>query len=190
MASIKLPFGKSGITAEIPDDRLAGVLRSEAGSYKAEKGESEIVQDALDEPIDSPKLSELAKGKNNIVMICSDHTRPVPSKVIAPLAIKEIRKGNAGLHAIIRESGLIEVINKKAVFEFDPKYTFHINAANLPKNKNEFKGILKQFLNEECEVEFITKKEVKHTKVKTTIKDVYEELKNEFGEIVEYKQED
>ena len=104
--------------------------------------------------------------------------------------LKEIRKGNAGLHAIIRESGLIEVINKKAVFEFDPKYTFHINAANLPKNKNEFKGILKQFLNEECEVEFITKKEVKHTKVKTTIKDVYEELKNEFGEIVEYKQED
>ena len=33
-------------------------------------------------------------------------------------------------------------------------------------------------------------KEVKHEIPKTTIKDVYEELKNEFGEIVEYKQED
>ena len=104
--------------------------------------------------------------------------------------LKEIRSENAGLHAIIRESKLIEVVNKKAVFEFDPKFTFHINAANQPKNKIAFKGVLRIFLNEECEVEFITKKEAKDVKAKTTIKDVYEDLKSEFGEIVEYKQED
>ena len=104
--------------------------------------------------------------------------------------LKEIRRENAGLQAIIRESKLTEVINKKAVFEFDPKFTFHINAANQPKNKEEFKEILSRFLNEKCEVEFITKKEIKSVKPKTTIKDVYEDLKNEFGEIVEYKQED
>jgi DNA polymerase-3 subunit gamma/tau len=104
--------------------------------------------------------------------------------------LKEIRRENAGLQAIIRESKLTEVINKKAVFEFDSKFTFHINAANQPKNKEEFKEILSRFLNEKCEVEFITKKEIKNVKPKTTIKDVYEDLKNEFGEIVEYKQED
>ena len=104
--------------------------------------------------------------------------------------LKEIRRENAGLQAIIRESKLTEVINKKAVFEFDPKFTFHINAANQPKNKEEFKEILSRFLNEKCEVEFITKKEIKNVKPKTTIKDVYKDLKSEFGEIVEYKQED
>jgi DNA polymerase-3 subunit gamma/tau len=104
--------------------------------------------------------------------------------------LKEIRRENAGLQAIIRESKLTEVINKKAVFEFDSKFTFHINAANQPKNKEEFKEILSRFLNEKCEVEFITKKEIKNVKPKTTIKDVYEDLKSEFGEIVEYKQED
>ena len=104
--------------------------------------------------------------------------------------LKEIRSENAGLQAIIRESMLIEVINKKAVFEFDPKFTFHINAANQPKNKEAFKEILSRFINEKCEVEFITKNEVKHEKPKTTIKDIYEDLKKEFGEIVEYKQED
>jgi DNA polymerase-3 subunit gamma/tau len=104
--------------------------------------------------------------------------------------LKEIRRENAGLQAIIRESKLTEVINKKAVFEFDSKFTFHINAANQPKNKEEFKEILSRFLNEKCEVEFITKKEIKSVKPKTTIKDVYEDLKSEFGEIVEYKQED
>lgn len=56
--------------------------------------------------------------------------------------LKEIRKENAGLQAIIRESKLTGVINKKAVFEFDPKFTFHISAANQPKNKEEFKKVL------------------------------------------------
>lgn len=104
--------------------------------------------------------------------------------------LKEIRSENAGLQAIIRESRLIEVINKKAIFEFDPKFTFHISAANQPKNKQKFKEILSGFVNESCEVEFVTKNEAKHVKPKTTIEDVYEDLKNEFGEIVEFKQED
>ena len=105
--------------------------------------------------------------------------------------LKEIRSENAGLQAIIRESKLAEVINKKAVFSFDPKFTFHISAANQPKNKQKFKEILSNFLNDNCEVEFTTAgKEIKQVNPKTTIEDVYEDLKNEFGEIVEFKQED
>ena len=105
--------------------------------------------------------------------------------------LKEIRSENAGLQAIIRESKLAEVINKKAVFVFDPKFTFHISAANQPKNKQKFKEILSSFLNDNCEVEFTTAgKEIKQVNPKTTIEDVYEDLKNEFGEIVEFKQED
>lgn len=105
--------------------------------------------------------------------------------------LKEIRSENAGLQAIIRESKLAEVINKKAVFVFDPKFTFHISAANQPKNKQKFKEILSNFLNDNCEVEFTTAgKEIKQVNPKTTIEDVYEDLKNEFGEIVEFKQED
>ncbi len=106
--------------------------------------------------------------------------------------LKQIRSENAGLQAIIRESKLTEVINKKAIFEFDPKFTFHINAANQPKNRQKFKEVLQSFLNDECEVEFIIKKEKeeKSIKPKKTIEDVYEDLKNEFGDIVEFKQED
>jgi len=36
----------------------------------------------------------MAEGKNKVVIIASDHTRPVPSKVIIPLMLAEIRKGN------------------------------------------------------------------------------------------------
>lgn len=104
--------------------------------------------------------------------------------------LKEIRSENAGLQAIIRESRLMGVVNKKAVFEFDPKFTFHINAANQPKNKSACREILSRFLKEECEVEFIARSEAKEPPPKTTIRDVYEDLKKEFGEIVEFKQED
>jgi len=106
--------------------------------------------------------------------------------------LKQIRSENAGLQAIIRESKLTEVLNKKAIFEFDPKFTFHINAANQPKNKQKFKEVLQGFLNDECEIEFIIKKEKeeKPMKPKKNIEDIYEDLKNEFGDIVEFKQED
>lgn len=105
--------------------------------------------------------------------------------------LKKIRSENAGLQAIIRESKLNEVTNKKVVFEFDPKFTFHINAANQPKNKQKFKEVLQSFLNEDCEVEFIIKKEEKSIKPKKTIEDVYEDLVSEFGEdIVELKEEE
>lgn len=105
--------------------------------------------------------------------------------------LKTVRSENAGLQAIIRESKLSEVINKKAVFEFDPKFTFHINAANQPKNKQKFKEVLQSFLNDECEVEFKIKNEMKATGPKKTIDDVYADLVNSFGEeIVEIKQEE
>lgn len=106
--------------------------------------------------------------------------------------LKKVRSENAGLQAIIRECKLIEVKNKKAVFEFDKKFTFHINAASQPKNKTKFKEILTDFLNTECEVDFIIKKDNESTNTgqKQSIEDVYDHLKNIIGEDkVELKEE-
>lgn len=94
MKSFDLPYGKEKLHVELPDSDVAGVLFSHAHEYEAQKSEEELVTDALANPIGSPKLSELAKGKKNCVIISSDHTRPVPSKVIMPQLLKELRKGN------------------------------------------------------------------------------------------------
>jgi nickel-dependent lactate racemase len=48
----------------------------------------------MESPIGAPRLSELAKGKDKVVIIASDHTRPVPSKLIIPPMLAEIREGN------------------------------------------------------------------------------------------------
>ena len=70
---------------DVPDERYAGSLVSKLHNFIPEKDETELVKDALEHPIGTPRLSQLARGKRNIVILASDHTRPVPSKIIAPL---------------------------------------------------------------------------------------------------------
>lgn len=94
MREFFLPYGKEKLRAEISEEKLAGVLVSELHSYQAPKSGAELVQEALENPIGSPRLCDMAVGKKNIVVISSDHTRPVPSHIIMPLLLKEIRKGN------------------------------------------------------------------------------------------------
>lgn len=91
MVSIQLPYDKKMITVNIADKNFAGKLVSEAATYHNELSEEETVEQSLDNPIGGSKLEELAKGKKNIVIISSDHTRPVPSKIITPILLRRIR---------------------------------------------------------------------------------------------------
>ena len=94
MANIEIPYGKSKLAFDLPDERIQGILRSKAGSYKVNMSEEDIVKRALENPIGTKRLQDLAEGKKNIVIITSDHTRPVPSKITLPLLLDEIRKKN------------------------------------------------------------------------------------------------
>ena len=93
MKTVFFPYGKEKIKYEFGDELLA-VLDSKINEYKPEKGEKELVLDAMKNPVGGKTLYELAKGKKNIVIIASDHTRPVPSKLIIPPMLKEIREAS------------------------------------------------------------------------------------------------
>ncbi|MBR0140296.1 MAG: nickel-dependent lactate racemase [Firmicutes bacterium] len=86
-----LPYGKTGMPFE---EGGAPVLRSDVSALKNETGGRELVRQALEHPIGSPRLRELAEGKKTCCFIISDHTRPVPSKDIVPEMLAEIRAGN------------------------------------------------------------------------------------------------
>lgn len=94
MTKIQLPYGHDHLEVEIPAERVQAVLVSAMHHFQPELSQVELVREALENPIGTPRLSEMAKGKNKVVVIASDHTRPVPSKVIMPLMLEEIRKGN------------------------------------------------------------------------------------------------
>jgi nickel-dependent lactate racemase len=94
MPVIKFPYGTEQIEYDIPAARFKAELVSQMHHYKPEYSQDELVKQALENPIATPRLSVMAEGKKNIVVICSDHTRPVPSKVIIPAMLAEIRKGS------------------------------------------------------------------------------------------------
>lgn len=91
---IKLPYGKTFQETEIDDSRIQGILTSHLEEYHPEDDQLTIVKEAMANPIESKKLKELAVGKDKVVILISDHTRPVPSKYILPLMLAEIREGN------------------------------------------------------------------------------------------------
>ena len=86
-----LPYDKKRISVDIGDRNFVGSLVSKVESYRPGKSPEELVKDSLEHPIGSPKLEDLARGKKNIVIISSDHTRPVPSRIITPILLRRIR---------------------------------------------------------------------------------------------------
>lgn len=94
MKKISLPYGHSNLTFEIDEALLSGTLVSKTFSDSPEASEEEIVREAISQPIASPRLRDLAKDRKKIVIISSDHTRPVPSHITIPVLLEEIRMGN------------------------------------------------------------------------------------------------
>lgn len=88
---LHIPYGKTFIDFDAGD---ACVLCSSVATLKAERTGGDIVREAMAQPIDSPRLSELATGRKNCVIIISDHTRPVPSRDIIPNMLDELYAGN------------------------------------------------------------------------------------------------
>ncbi|MCQ2603439.1 MAG: nickel-dependent lactate racemase [Spirochaetia bacterium] len=119
MKTLYLPYGRNNMPLNIPDDMNYSVYNSGLSEYRQPENGAETVRLAMEHPIGTRPLHELAAGKNKVVIIASDHTRPVPSRMIMPLMLQEIRAGNpdaditiliaTGLH---RSTSRKELVNK------------------------------------------------------------------------------
>jgi nickel-dependent lactate racemase len=96
MPVVSFPYGREFLTYEIPGGRFRGELVSRMHHYKAEDSQEALVARALANPIGTPRLGVMAEGRRNVVVLVSDHTRPVPSKIILPPMLAEIREGSPG----------------------------------------------------------------------------------------------
>ena len=99
--TISIPYYTSSMDLHVEEKNLKTVITAKTEDYVPEKSPKELIEDALEHPIGTPKLSELAKGKNKVVLVTSDHTRAVPSRLTLPILLKEIRKGNPDADIII-----------------------------------------------------------------------------------------
>lgn len=94
MKTIKIPYYTSSLDLHVEEENLETVINAKTDSYDPGKSETELVEEALANPIGTPRLRELAKGKQKVTLVTSDHTRAVPSKLTLPILLREIREGN------------------------------------------------------------------------------------------------
>ena len=142
---IAFPYGKTHLTYDFDEVK---VLTSSIEEYDPGKSESQLVAEAMADPVGGIKLQELVKDKQNIVIIASDHTRPVPSKVIMPPMLAAIREGNpdaditilisTGCHRETTKEELIakfgeEIVEKERIVIHDCDDTENlVNIGTLP----------------------------------------------------------
>ncbi|MBU3181125.1 nickel-dependent lactate racemase [Clostridium psychrophilum] len=148
MTKVKIPYSKRFLEIELPEKNLLAILESKAHDFKVKSTQQDIVNKALDNPIGSVKLEELVKNKKNIVIITSDHTRPVPSKITMPILLKRIRAINpkiditiliaTGFHRpttteeMINKFGQEIVDNEKIVIHVSTDYNSVVHVGTLP----------------------------------------------------------
>ena len=120
---IKIPYGREHLTLNVEPERLKAVLEPEAQSAEIVQTEQEIVRQALAEPIESQRLADLAAKSRRVLVITSDHTRPLPSAITLPLFLEEIRRNNhgvqikilvaTGFHRLTRPEELVSKFGKE-----------------------------------------------------------------------------
>ena len=94
MQTIQIPYYTSTLDLHVEEKNLLQVVTAKMHEYDPGKSEVELIREALEHPIGTPRLRELAKGKHKVVLVTSDHTRAVPSKLTLPILLEEIRSGN------------------------------------------------------------------------------------------------
>ena len=151
MTLVKFPYGNGNIDYEIPDERFQAELVSNLHHYKTMYPPSDLVRQALENPVGTPKLSDMAKGKGKVVLIASDHTRPVPSKIIVPQMLAEIRKGepdtditilvSTGCHRVTTIEELTykfgsDIMQNEKIIVHDCDHSEMIHMGKLPSGGN------------------------------------------------------
>lgn len=90
MVDVWLPYGKTEICARIPTRNYLGYIEPKA--KEAVKDPRAEIERALNEPIGTQRLSELAKPGNKVAIVVNDQTRSTPSHLIVPPVLDELNK--------------------------------------------------------------------------------------------------
>ena len=79
---IRLDYGRQGLDLRLPDGLRVSVLQPSKGEPLANP--LAAVKGALAQPLDARPLAELARGRQDAVVVISDKTRPVPNGLLLP----------------------------------------------------------------------------------------------------------
>ncbi|HXJ38074.1 MAG TPA: nickel-dependent lactate racemase [Bryobacteraceae bacterium] len=97
--NLHLAFGRDGIAADLPDGYEYVVL--DAKSATALPDQLGALEAALDSPIGSVALRELARGKRTAAISVCDITRPAPNSVVLPPVLRRLEEAGVPREGIV-----------------------------------------------------------------------------------------
>ncbi len=167
MVDAWLPYGKSDVCVRIPTRNYLGCLepKEKAG---APDPHAEILR-ALQEPLASKRLSEIAKPESKVAIVIDDDTRPAPSHLMIPPILDELKTAGTkdeniriivacGTHKPVTHEKMIGLLGEAIVNRF--KIINHdCKAPDLVKVGTTNKYGTEVFLNrtfEEADVRILT----------------------------------
>jgi nickel-dependent lactate racemase len=114
---LQVPYGKDGkLEAEIDEQCVLGVIEPN----EVEIGnETEVIRQALANPIGSPSLKDFLKGARDVLFIVNDPTRPTPTARILDMIQDDIAGHKVsfivatGIHRAPTEEEYIQIFSEK-----------------------------------------------------------------------------
>lgn len=91
MKEFKLKFAKKKLKFKLDEKNYLGTLEPNKVEFDL-KDEKEVKR-SLENPIGTEKLNEIVKPGESVVIVTSDITRPMPSKLVLPSVIDELEIG-------------------------------------------------------------------------------------------------
>jgi len=119
---VKLEFGHDGLDVSLPENRKIHHMRYQPTQPLANPAAA--VEACIADPIDSPPLAELARGRSDACVVISDITRPVPNETILTPVLSTLEAAGiprekililvaTGLHRPNEGEELVEMIGRR-----------------------------------------------------------------------------
>ncbi|PNT92803.1 nickel-dependent lactate racemase [Clostridium thermosuccinogenes] len=153
----KYGYGKTYKEFDINDENILMELRQNHVDIKL-TGADEVKR-ALDNPIGTDRLSKIIKPGEKVAIITSDITRPMPSKIVLPLILEELKEagvkyeditvvfalGSHRKHTEEEKKYLVgeEVYNKVQCVDSDPSDFVHMGVTSRGTPVDIFSAVAK-----------------------------------------------
>jgi nickel-dependent lactate racemase len=124
---LTLDYGRTGLPVTLPDDRVVGPLAIRAATPLADPATA--IAAAIEQPIGSRALAELARGKKDACVVICDITRPVPNQLLLPPILRTLEAAGiprgritiliaTGLHRPNEGAELFEMVGPEIVANY------------------------------------------------------------------------
>jgi len=126
---LEIPYGKdSKLEAEIAEQSVIGIIEPN----EVEIGdETEIIRQALTNPIGSPSLKDFLEGARDVLFIVNDPTRPTPTARVLDIIEDDIAGHNVsfivatGIHRAPTEEEYLQIFTEKYYTKYKDRIHSH-----------------------------------------------------------------